>query len=86
MKFNLMIIGSGQLAEMICQESYNIINYINHIYIYTNIDETPCSYLDFDKFNYISIHIGDYNNVNKIKEIADKCDYITYEFEGFNTA
>lgn len=80
-----MIIGSGQLAQMICEESYNINQHINHIYIYTNSENTPCSYLDFEKLNYITIHIGEYNDFNKIKEISDKCHYITYEFEGFDT-
>ena len=85
MTYNIMIIGSGQLALMLIESTYNLKEHINHIYIYCDKKKTPCHYLNFQKYNYVTIIIGNYNNKIKIKEIANKCDYITYEFEGFNT-
>ena len=85
MNKNLMIIGSGQLALMLVEESFKLKEYINKIYIYTDKNDTPCHYLDFNKFNYVDIILGKYDDKSKIEIIANKCDYITYEFESFNT-
>ena len=85
MKQSIMIIGGGQLCLMMCEESYKLKDNIDKIYIYCDKLNTPCSYIDFIKYNYIELIIDDYNNENKIKEIASKCNYITYEFESFNT-
>tara|TARA_B100001094_G_scaffold332918_1_gene407294 strand:+ start:2070 stop:3155 length:1086 start_codon:yes stop_codon:yes gene_type:complete len=80
---NLMIIGSGQLGLMLIEESYNLREYINKIYVYTNCDKSPCHYIDFNKYNYVEIIIGDYTDKYKITKLCNKCDYITYEFESF---
>ena len=82
-KQNLLIIGSGQLGLMLVEESYNIKEYINKIYIYTDTKNTPCHYLDFNKYNYVEIVFGSYNNKQLLKHIINKCDKITYEFESF---
>ena len=85
MKQSIMIIGGGQLCLMMCEESYKLKDHIDKIYVYSDKSNNPCSYIDFLKYNYIELIIGDYNNENKIKEIANKCNYITYEFEAFDT-
>ena len=82
-KKNLLIIGAGQLGLMLIEESYNIRAYINKIYVYTDAKNTPCHYLDFNKYNYVEIIIGSYTNEELLRHIANKCDKITYEFESF---
>ena len=84
-KNNLLIIGGGQLGLMLVEESYNLKEYINKIYIYTDTENTPCHYLDFIKYNYVTIIEGDYTDRDKINSIINKCDKITYEFESFPT-
>lgn len=83
LKQSLLIIGGGQLGLMLVEESYSIREYFNKIYIYTDTENTPCSYLDFNKYNYVKIVVGSYTNEKLITEIANKCDKITYEFESF---
>ena len=85
MKQSIMIIGGGQLCLMMCEESYKLKDFIDTIYIYSDKLDIPCSYIDFTKYDYVKLIIDDYDNENKIKEIASKCHYITYEFESFNT-
>jgi len=82
-KKNILIIGAGQLGLMLIEESYNIRAYINKIYVYTDTKNTPCHYLDFNKYNYVEIIIGSYTNEELLRHIANKCDKITYEFESF---
>ena len=80
-----MIIGGGQLCLMLCEESYKLKDYIDKIYVYCDKVNTSCSYIDVSKYDYIEFIIGDYTDQDKIIEIANKCDVITYEFESFNT-
>jgi 5-(carboxyamino)imidazole ribonucleotide synthase len=82
-KINLLIIGGGQLGLMLVEESYNLKEYINKIYVYTDTENTPCHYLDFNKYNYVEIIIGSYSNKELLTHICNKCDKITYEFESF---
>ena len=83
MRKTITIIGSGQLCLMLCEESYNIREYIDKINIYTDKEDTPCHYLDFKKFDYINIIKGEYYD-KKLFEICSKSDFITYEFESFD--
>ncbi len=80
MKYTLLIIGAGQLALLLLEESIKLSEYIKYIYIYTDTEDNCCKYLNY---NFIEIIIGDYNDKNKINKISNICDYITYEFENF---
>ena len=81
MKYNLLIIGGGQLGLLLVESSVKLLKYIEKIYIYTNCEENCCKYLDYD---YIEIIIGDYNDTIKLNELSSICDFITYEFESFS--
>lgn len=80
MNYNLLIFGAGQLGLLLIEESIKLKDYINKIYVYTNNDENCCKYVGYD---YIEIIVNSYNNSSKINQIANICDFITYEFESF---
>lgn len=80
MKYNLLIIGAGQLGLLLVESSTKLLNYINKIYIYTDKEENCCKYLTY---NYVEIIIGSYNDTHRINYICNICDFITYEFESF---
>jgi len=79
-KYNVMIIGAGQLGLLLVESSTKLLDYINKIYIYTDKEENCCRYLNY---NYIEVIVGNYDDINKINYICNICDYITYEFESF---
>ena len=81
MKYNLLIIGGGQLGLLLLESSIKLLEYIKKIYIYTNNEENCCKYLNYD---FIEIIVGDYNDAVKINTLSNKCDFITYEFESFH--
>ena len=81
MNYNLLILGAGQLGLLLLEESIKLKNYINKIYIYSDNENHCCKYLNYD---YIEIIVNNYDNSNKINQIGNICDFITYEFESFS--
>lgn len=81
MNYNLLIFGAGQLGLLLVEESIKLKDYINKIYIYTDNENNCCKYLNYD---YIEIIVNNYNNSDKINQIGNICDFITYEFESFS--
>ena len=81
-KHTILIIGAGQLGLLLLEESVKLSNYIKKIYVYTDNEDNCCKYNSYPID--VEIIIGDYNDKNKLNEISDKCDYITYEFENFS--
>ena len=81
MNYNLLIFGAGQLGLLLVEESIKLKDYINKIYIYTDNEDNCCKYLNYD---YIEIIVNSYNNSEKINQIGNICDFITYEFESFS--
>lgn len=74
--YNILIIGAGQLGLLLVEESIKLRKYINKIYVYTDNIEHCCK-LDLDFLEII--------NKDKLYETCTKCDFITYEYESFET-
>jgi len=71
------IIGGGQLGRMMAL-SAKAMGY--RIAVLDPDGDSPCGQVADDKI------IGAYNDMNAIKELADKSDVITYEFENIDSA
>ncbi|MDC0193841.1 5-(carboxyamino)imidazole ribonucleotide synthase [Candidatus Nitrosopelagicus sp.] len=71
----LGIIGGGQLGMMLTEAANNMPTEISNIIVLDPTKNCPASKVGAEQI------VADFKNASAIKELADKCDIITYEIE-----
>ena len=71
----LGIIGGGQLGMMLTEAAKNMTTDISEIIVLDPTENCPASKIGATQI------VADFKNASAIKELANKCDIITYEIE-----